>query len=325
MSGFAKIWAWEQKNLTPTEKCVLMGLADFHTENGGCYPSLKRIAEKVNVSVDTVSRSIDNLIEKGLVKKEHRRKENNGHTSNFYDLLFTSILPPIPLPQIADTPSRNLSNEQQYIEQDTVPSELHDPLIAFSSNYEEPPVSEQAEFWAEAKVIFEGWRIPDKRANPLIGKLLKMSGGNYSEVRRLLEEAIANDVTDPVPWLIAAVSGKNKRGKEAKKKQIADAFAELEAASERRKAEWREQYGTEYGVYPDAGEGGGKHNELLQLEPPTESKPVHSERSKSVVKVPAKRVAQIVRPNRGDTNQGQIRPIHSGTGGGGGETNEAWQ
>jgi len=324
MSHIASYWAIEQRGISMSAKMVLMVLADYHnSETGGCFPSKAALAEKCCCTERTIVNATQELALAGLISLVSRQDEVGRQRSNQYLLNIQlgegekysrgRVKETAPLEQVI------------YNQEDTVPSELHDPLIAFSSNYEEPPVSEQAEFWAEAKVIFEGWRIPDKRANPLIGKLLKMSGGNYSEVRRLLEEAIANDVTDPVPWLIAAVSGKNKRGKEAKKKQIADAFAELEAASERRKAEWREQYGTEYGVYPDTGEGGGNHNELLQPEPPTESKPVHSERSKSVVKVPAKRVAQIVRPNRGDTNQGQIRPIHSGTGGGGGETNEAWQ
>jgi len=325
MSHIASYWAVEQKGLPVNAKIILMLLADCHNgQTGECFPSISLLVEKSNISERSVHYALGHMCNHGLITKVFRQEANRRQRSNQYILNISITVGEGATDaggRVQEVHPFNLEDNNQ----DTVPLELQEPLEPFSSNYEEPLVSELADFWNEAKVIFEGWRIPPKRANPLIGKLLKLSGGDHKEVSRLLEEAITNGVDDPVPWLLACVSGKKKHAKNAKKQEIAEAFAELEAASERRKAQWREQYGTEYGIYPDTGGDGKTDNGLLQPEPHIQHKRVYPECGEGIGEVSAKRVAKVVRPNRRNTNEGPFRTIHSGIGGGSGEDDEAWQ
>jgi len=323
MSGFAKIWAWEQRGLSPTEKCVLMGLADFHTENGGCFPSLKRVAELVNVSIDTVHRTIDKLIEKGLVRKQSRQKENGGNNSNLYDLLFTDIK--VPYPQNADTPTRKMRHEQQDLEQYSVPTEREDPVLLIFGNHEEPPIDPEKEFWDQAVGMLMGMGLVKRTAQSFTGRCLKMADKDLDKVLHAINEAVDAGVTDPIPYVTTILSGKRKLRKVIQDQKVAEAFAELEAASERRKAEWREKYGTEYGILPDTGTGGAENNKLLQHEPHQGFEGVQQERSGGAIKVSSRRTAQVVRPSIGNIGEGTFRPNHSGYGGGSGKVIEAWQ
>lgn len=303
MSGFAKIWAWEQRGLSPTEKCVLIGLADFHTENGGCFPSLKRVAELVNVSIDTVHRTIDKLIEKGLVRKHSRQKEDGGKNSNLYDLLFTDIK--APYPQNADTPTRKMRHEQQDLEQDTTPTELEDPLISIFDVPEEPPVENSKAFWDQAVGMLTALGVAKATVNPFIGRCLKMTGQDQDKVLEAIQAAVDSEPSNAVPYIVAILGGK-KNKKTAKQKEIDDAFAQLHEASERRKARWKEQYGTEYGVLPDTGTGGGEDLQLLQPEPHQGHSVAVADSSSGSGAVPRRSPASVIRPRKGYLSEGEV-------------------
>ena len=51
------------------------------------FPSLTTLSKKCGFSKRTAQRTIDTLIEKGLLKKKNRINKNNGNTSNIYTLL----------------------------------------------------------------------------------------------------------------------------------------------------------------------------------------------------------------------------------------------
>ncbi len=51
------------------------------------FPSLATLSKKCGFSKKTAQRTIDTLIEKGLLKKENRINKKNGNTSNIYTLL----------------------------------------------------------------------------------------------------------------------------------------------------------------------------------------------------------------------------------------------
>lgn len=51
------------------------------------FPSLATLSKKCGFSKKTAQRTIDTLIEKGLLKKKHRISKKNGTTSNMYLLL----------------------------------------------------------------------------------------------------------------------------------------------------------------------------------------------------------------------------------------------
>ena len=62
-------WAFQQK-LSPTEKLVLIALADHaNDEDFTCWPSLTHLVKKTCLSRKTVWKAIDKLADKGLVKR----------------------------------------------------------------------------------------------------------------------------------------------------------------------------------------------------------------------------------------------------------------
>ena len=67
-------WAWDQPVAKATNKLVLLALADHANADGECWPSMKRIARRSDISTRHVSRAINELIEIGLVEKAGRRR-----------------------------------------------------------------------------------------------------------------------------------------------------------------------------------------------------------------------------------------------------------
>lgn len=72
MSFSATRWAWQQRGLSPAQRCTLLSLADRAGEDHTCYPSLQRIAFDTEQDVKTVRKSIKILCEKGLINRKER-------------------------------------------------------------------------------------------------------------------------------------------------------------------------------------------------------------------------------------------------------------
>ena len=78
-------WALETPTGSVSRKVVLIALANATNHHTGlCCPSLKRLSAETDLSVSTVQRAIDGLIEMGLVAKSERRRRNGSLTSNEY-------------------------------------------------------------------------------------------------------------------------------------------------------------------------------------------------------------------------------------------------
>lgn len=78
-------WAWEQA-LPPTSKLILMALADAASDEGICWPGIKTVARKCNVSARTVQRTIKVFVTTGVLMVEERRRPDGRQTSNSYML-----------------------------------------------------------------------------------------------------------------------------------------------------------------------------------------------------------------------------------------------
>jgi len=86
MSLAAITWAFKQ-DLAPTKKMVLIALADHCDDDGKCWPGLKLVAKKANVTKRTLQRVMVELENDGILRVEERRRENNSQQSNLYFLL----------------------------------------------------------------------------------------------------------------------------------------------------------------------------------------------------------------------------------------------
>ena len=78
-------WAWSLK-LPPTEKLILMSLADHSDDHGVCYPSQQRIADKCCVSRRTVIRILLDFEKRGILSTESRPGYGEGRKTNIYHI-----------------------------------------------------------------------------------------------------------------------------------------------------------------------------------------------------------------------------------------------
>jgi DNA-binding transcriptional ArsR family regulator len=86
MSIEALNWAWEQPVAKAATKLVLLALADHSNADGECWPSMKRVAERSDISPRHVSRAVDELVELGLVEKANRRRHGGQYRGWDYRL-----------------------------------------------------------------------------------------------------------------------------------------------------------------------------------------------------------------------------------------------
>jgi hypothetical protein len=65
----AFVWAYRQPGLSPTNKLVLMGLADHADRDGICWPGIKLLCEETGYSKSTIYRALEELHAVGLISK----------------------------------------------------------------------------------------------------------------------------------------------------------------------------------------------------------------------------------------------------------------
>lgn len=88
MSVEATVWAWKVKTGNPTDKLVLLCLADHADEFGrNCWPGQSRIAAKTGLARQTVSVALSRLADKGLIAVDKIPLADNAvFVKNFYRL-----------------------------------------------------------------------------------------------------------------------------------------------------------------------------------------------------------------------------------------------
>lgn len=88
MSVEALKWAFEQEDVPPGPRFVLVALANRANEEGGdCYPSIAWIKRKTGFSDSTIREYLNALEEQfGKLSKAERRRDDGGKSSNEYQL-----------------------------------------------------------------------------------------------------------------------------------------------------------------------------------------------------------------------------------------------
>jgi hypothetical protein len=301
MSYLATSWAFQQVGISSTAKLVLIFLADCHNHKSDlCFPSRALLAEKCCCDERTITRSIQELALAGLISYESRVGDSGRRTSNIYNLLITKG-------QSVYNPTDNLSGHELGTNNYTNPSDLEDdPLISIFATPEEPPENNPKAFWDQAVGMLQALHVSPKTINPFIGRCLKMADQDQERVLDAIQAAVDAEPHDAVPYIVAILGGKKERKtarfeKTAKQKEIEDAFAKLEAASERRKAQWAADLGEDY-----TGTGGGEDLPIVQHQPPSESISISGKRSEGVREVPRRSPAQVSRPRKGYLNESEV-------------------
>lgn len=70
----------------PTQMIVLLQLIEHWWGDNKIFPSMRTIGDRINLTPKQVQRTIDSLVEKGLISKKQRRLPGRGKVSNEYDL-----------------------------------------------------------------------------------------------------------------------------------------------------------------------------------------------------------------------------------------------
>lgn len=115
-------WAYEQRLGSPTEKAVLLSLANASNHHTGrCDPSVLRIAHETELGESTVRKALCSLEEKGLISRDRKRRSDG--TLGTYSFVFPHLLaasnPPLPdsasppLPDSAQEPEVNLEPREK--------------------------------------------------------------------------------------------------------------------------------------------------------------------------------------------------------------------
>ncbi len=85
-------WAFRQRGLSDGCARLLHVLSDYADENGVCWPSRGRLAERIEKSVDTVDRRANELIEAGMMCRAPRNRVSaNGNVTTLSNAYYLHI------------------------------------------------------------------------------------------------------------------------------------------------------------------------------------------------------------------------------------------
>jgi hypothetical protein len=157
MSVQAITAAFAVQGVSPSEKLVLLALANFADAEGRCWPSQARLALDTGLTDRQIRRVFVSLIDAGLMTKEHRRRRDGYRASDLITLtIFEDTVSAKGKPY--RTFEDNLTGHLEPILPDTVsyPTTL-EPSV-------EPSVEplEAAQAQPQAKPDPKGTRLPDE-------------------------------------------------------------------------------------------------------------------------------------------------------------------
>ncbi|ALV25056.1 helix-turn-helix domain protein [Campylobacter iguaniorum] len=75
---------WDMNFVKISHKNVLLALADCANDDGYCYPSISKIAQKANISIRSVYTALRELEECKYIAKNQRQRHDGSLTSNEY-------------------------------------------------------------------------------------------------------------------------------------------------------------------------------------------------------------------------------------------------
>jgi predicted transcriptional regulator len=82
---------FEKSRTQGNARLVLLALADSCNDDASCWPSIRKLAEKANVSEPILKKYLNSLIELGVVTKDEREDHFGRQTSNIYTIIVDKI------------------------------------------------------------------------------------------------------------------------------------------------------------------------------------------------------------------------------------------
>jgi hypothetical protein len=82
---------FEKSQTTANARLVLLCLADCANDEGVCWPSMRKLAQKANLSEASTKKYLNSLIEVGVVEKDEQQDYSGRQTSNLYTIIIDKI------------------------------------------------------------------------------------------------------------------------------------------------------------------------------------------------------------------------------------------
>jgi biotin operon repressor len=173
MSVRAVAWAFNQDDLSPIDKLVLVAIADMaNDETGICWPSQAFLADRCGICRQRVNQALATLRDKGLVLVSKRRKSSCVYrltmspltTPRVPNVAHDDIMPTMMSP----TTTGNVAHDdtEPLIEPKKVSKE---DSVAYATGAEAPP-DPVKDMWDRGKAVL------GKSAGGIIGKMLSEHG-----------------------------------------------------------------------------------------------------------------------------------------------------
>ena len=82
---------WQLDCLRPSEKLLLLAIADHANDEGVCYPSADRLQKKCGFSTATYAKYSHILTDSGLITKKPRASTSEGRQTNLLTINHSSF------------------------------------------------------------------------------------------------------------------------------------------------------------------------------------------------------------------------------------------
>lgn len=177
--------AWSM-NLQPTEKLVMLALADFANDDGHCWPAHQKIVDKCGVGDRQVRRIISKFETDG-----HLQSKNRGRRSNYYILSINNK------PDTGDRlsqPKETLTGHIEHVKPDTGVRSINEP----PENRQKPlpTPSESPARKKEKKNTAHSWFVNwwCYTFAQIIGSKYAMTSKDGKQVKQLLQQLQPGDL-----------------------------------------------------------------------------------------------------------------------------------
>ena len=199
---------FESSTLKAGERLVMLALADHADDQGRCYPSTPRLAQRTGMSERAVQGHIKALRAEGYLQIE----DNAGPGgTNLFFVRPTPVTPADSAPPQKLRPRKSCATPPQ--KTSFTPAESADepsrttiePSIpeANASGRCAPSEAENAEFWANAREYLKRKRVSEKPAGSFIGKMIREHG--FNRTREAFRRSQREGVAEPIPWITATL------------------------------------------------------------------------------------------------------------------------
>ena len=191
MSIDATRWAWSLQGIRPTQKLVLLSLADRAGENHVCWPSLQRLAFDTGLDVKTIRTCLIDLAQAGIVSRREVRGRGYEYTlvgvegrenqTILTDYRKTASKKPFSENATPTSFGRGIDNHQDFNDNflDT-PTDLGTPTKTGTRIYQEP-IKNRSENLEES--VQTHTRTRSQKPKPQ-----KLTFGEYANVKLTAEE-----------------------------------------------------------------------------------------------------------------------------------------